>query len=75
LWRKIDDINFFSDIDRCHAAVVVEGRGRAMWQFGRQDLDVTSENWDRVMQGLAETRFRGFKVLCWDEDDFRVDKA
>jgi hypothetical protein len=75
LRRKIDDINFFSDIGRCHAAIVVEGRGRAIWQFGRHDLDVTAENWDRVMQGLVETRYRGFKVLCWDDDDFRMDKS
>jgi hypothetical protein len=74
LRRKIDDINFFSDIGRCHAAVVAESRGRAVWQFNRQDLDVTLENWDQVMQGLAETRYRGFKVVCWDEDDMKMDK-
>jgi hypothetical protein len=41
-------------------------RGRTAWQFGKQELDVTPENWDRVMQGLAETRFRGLKVVCWE---------
>jgi hypothetical protein len=43
-----------------------------VWQFNSQDLDVTLENWDQVMQGMAETRFKGFKVVCRDEDDMET---
>jgi hypothetical protein len=74
LRRKIGDMDFFSDLNLCHAAIVAEVRGRTVWRFGKQDLDVTSENWDQVMQGMVETRFRGFEVVCWDEDDLRTEK-
>jgi hypothetical protein len=44
---------------------VAEVRGRSLWQFKEQIVDVTMESWGKVLEGLKEGRFRGFRVSCW----------
>lgn len=64
LKRKLGRAKVSRDTGQWEIGILAETRGRTVWQFKKQYLDVPQENWDKFMKGLGESRFKGMKVLC-----------
>lgn len=62
LQRKLDDVKLSKESKAC---IVAEVRGRKVWQFKEQVVDVTTESWGTVLRGLGEGRFKDLRVICW----------
>lgn len=65
LQRKLDDVKVPQNSGEWKAGIEAEIRGRSVWQFKRQVVYVTPQSWHKVMEGLEEGRFKGFRVTCW----------
>ena len=62
LQRKLSDVKLSTE---SKAWIVAEVRGRKVWQFKEQVVDVTTESWGAVLRGLREGRFKDLRVICW----------
>jgi len=69
LQRKLREVKVSPESGQWKVGVVAEIRGRSLWQFKEQIVNVTMESWGKVLEGLGEGRFRGFRVSCWRGDD------
>lgn len=67
LQRRLRDVKVSRESGRWKVGVVAEIRGRSLWLFKEQIVDVAVESWGEVLEGLGEGRFRGFRVSCWRE--------
>ena len=65
LQRKLGDIKVERALGEWKVSIVVEVRGRKLWRFGEQFVYVKGGNWRKVLVGLEEGRYRGFRVMCW----------
>lgn len=69
LERKLGDVKLSRESKEWKAMIVAEVRGRKVWQFKEQVVDVTKESWRKVSRGLREGKFRGLRVMCWRGKD------
>ena len=65
LQRKLGDVKLPRESKEWKASIVAEVRGRKVWQFKEQVVDVTTESWGTVLRGLGEGRFKDLRVICW----------
>jgi hypothetical protein len=69
LERKLSDVKLSRESKEWKAVIMAEVRGRKVWQFKGQVVDVEKDSWKKVLRGLGEGTFRSLKVMCWRGED------